>query len=414
MAYDADVLVVGSGPAGAVVAGLLAEYGHAVTVLDRARFPRPKPCGESVNPGAVDELLRLGALEDVLRLPHARIRGWRIQPVRGPAFEGEFPPGRFGLGIDRSVFDSALVEFARSRGARIVTGVRVQSVLRAGGGDHETCASDEESDGAVTGVLTADGRKIFARLVIGADGLRSVVVRRLGLLRRRPKLWKIALTAHVRGAVLPPGRGILQMTRWGCIGIAPVSDGTANVVVVLAGSDRERAAGSTSACFDALSARSTALLNATREGPVKATGPFDCPVRKLAGDGFLLVGDAAGYFDPLTGQGICRALRSARMAAEVANHCLLAGDLSRRALLPYERRCRRAFFMGAQVQHGIEAIVSRPMVLGAAANLLSTVPAIANGLVLLTGDVPRRNTSGESVIDGMSPVTTMDVQRPSP
>jgi flavin-dependent dehydrogenase len=370
---DAEVVVVGGGPAGSITAALLARDGHDVLLLDRADFPRPKACGESINPGAVRELDGLGLLPLILSLPHNRITCWRVHPLRGTPFEGRFPVGEFALAMDRSAFDAALLDFARECGAVVHTGVRVTDLTFAAGG--------------VTGLVTADHGWIGTQLVIGADGLRSVVARRLKLLRRRPRLRKLAMTGHLAATNLPAETGILAMTSWGCIGIAPLAGGTANVVVVLDSESRSLVAGDTDACFDRLLSGSDYLRGATRTGNVIATGPFDWPTRSVTADGALVVGDAAGYFDPLTGQGIFRALRGARHAAMVAGECLRSHELTARALRSYERRHRRAFAGGAAVQRLIEVGVAHPSIFSACAAILRTFPPLANGLLAVTGDL---------------------------
>ena len=228
-----DAVVVGAGPAGSATAARLARAGFAVLLLDRAEFPRRKPCGECVNPAGVEALGRLGALPAVLAAGPATLEGWRIRAGGAVGFQGGFPDGRTGLGIAREVLDPLLLEHARACGAEVRTGVRVRDLLREGP--------------AVRGVAASDGSgglEIPARVVVGADGLRSVVLRRLGLVRRAPRLRKVALTAHVRGADGLGTRGELRVRRGACLGIAPVGGGLANVSIVVAG-DAGRAVGGT-------------------------------------------------------------------------------------------------------------------------------------------------------------------------
>ncbi|MDQ3555871.1 MAG: FAD-dependent monooxygenase, partial [Gemmatimonadota bacterium] len=236
-------------------------------------------------------------------------------------------------------------------------------------------------------VRAADGgaETVSARLVVGADGLRSVVVRRLGLLRRAPRLRKLALVAHVRG--LPPmeNRGELRAFAGGCVGVAEVGEGIANVSVVLAGLEARRAAGRAEACFDE-TLRRRGLGGAERIDGVLATGPFDWPVRSAVADGALLVGDAAGYYDPFTGQGIFRALAGAEAAAEISDAALRRGAATAAALQPYER-FRRSQRASVALQHLIEAVVARPRLLGAAAARLALRPPAADTLIRVVGDL---------------------------
>lgn len=371
-----DAVVVGAGPAGSATAARLAGAGHRVLLLDREEFPRTKPCGECVNPAALRALEELGALRAVLDRPHAPLRGWRVCPSFGPDFVGTFPNQGRGVAIARDQLDAVLLDHARGRGAEVRTGARVAGLLREAGRVRGVRLGREGA-----------GEEIAARLVIGADGLRSVVVRRLGLLRRPPRLRKLALTAHVAGLERLDGRGELHAFAWGCIGVAEVGGGAANVTVVVGEAQAAEVAGAREDFFDAVLRGQPRFAGGERTGVVLATGPFDWPTRRAVADGVLLVGDAAGYYDPFTGQGIFRALRGAELAAGVADSALRAGDTGARALLPYERARRRAFAPGERLQRLIEAFVSRPRLLAWAAGRLHRRPALTDALIAVTGDV---------------------------
>jgi menaquinone-9 beta-reductase len=159
------------------------------------------------------------------------------------------------------------------------------------------------------------------------------------------------------------------------------------VALVAAGAAAGAIGGRREAFFHEVVHRLPGLRQAVRETPILATGPFDWPTSGAVADGALLVGDAAGYFDPFTGQGIFRALRGARMAAAAADRCLRGGDLSRHALLPYERAHRSAFSAAERLQKGIESVVSHPSRFNLVAPVLRSWPALANRLVETTGDL---------------------------
>jgi flavin-dependent dehydrogenase len=386
-----DAIVVGGGPAGSASAALLAADGWRVLVIDRARFPRRKPCAECINPAGVAALRRLGVLERVMEAGPARLEGWRIASDGGPSFVGRFHGGVHGIALPRETLDAILLDHARDAGVEVREGIKVTDLLRDAG---ETSTSPSSFGGGaslrgrsprVRGVV-AGGEEIAGRIVIGADGLRSIVLRRLGLLARAPRLRKLALTAHVRGLPDMGECGMVRARGRGCIGIAEVGGGVANVTVVVPAEQAHEVGGHADAYFDA-ALRESGFLDARRVDDVLATGPFDCPVRSAVADGALLVGDAAGYYDPFTGQGIYRALRGAELAAETIGAALRAGDASAAALMPYERARRRAFGPGERLQHMVEAFVSRPRLLRWAAHRLDRRPQLADAIIHATGDV---------------------------
>jgi flavin-dependent dehydrogenase len=181
-----DVVVVGGGPAGSAVACLLAQRGHDVLLLDAARFPRDKVCGEGVSPEAWRLLDAMGAADRVRSLSPHPLRGMQLVSPDGTAFRGEYRGrDRLGFAVRRLSLDEALLDVARAAGVEVREGVRVSGLLREGD--------------AVAGVLAQAGgeeRTTRARVTVGADGRRSVVARRLGLLREHPTMRRFAVRGY--------------------------------------------------------------------------------------------------------------------------------------------------------------------------------------------------------------------------
>jgi len=425
----ADVIVVGAGPAGAATAIWLARAGHDVLLLDRARFPRAKPCGDCLSAAAGALLLRLGVLAEVEAAAPARLAGWRIHAPAGHFFEGAFPregaaapPPAGALALPRERLDAVLAGAAARAGAHLLEGVRVLDVRAAGGG---------RAGGAAVMVAPAPGARpvpLRARLVVGADGLRSVVARRLGLIRREPRLRKLSLTAHVRGVSWPPGaagdgpapaaalagepapggvaRGEMHLADGACAGLAPVAAGPDPLwnltVVVDAGRFGAQVAADPAGFFQATLARFPALRERVHElrflphahgRRLLASGPFDWATRAVVAPGAALVGDAAGYYDPFTGQGIYQALASAELLAQEADDALRgrarAGARTHAPLHGYARRRARLLRGARALQHLIEAVLARPMLADAALARLRQSRAAADALVAVTGDLRR-------------------------
>src|SRR5213083_2234739 len=190
-ARAADVIVVGAGPGGAATAILLAEHGLTVQLLDRARFPRPKICGEYLSPEAPRVLDRLGVLKTVDGLA-TPLAGMRITAPDGTVVSGEYravgdwrPYREHAMAIERALLDEALVERVRALPIEFREQTRVSDVLV------------ERGQAVGVEALDRDGRvaRLSATLVIAADGRTSVVAQRLGL-RRAHRLKRMALVTY--------------------------------------------------------------------------------------------------------------------------------------------------------------------------------------------------------------------------
>lgn len=385
-ALDCEVLVVGAGPAGAALGLGLARRGRDVLILERARFPRDKPCGDCLNPGAVAELERL-ALRARLqaKLSPQPIRGWQVEAPDGQTFRACFGADRDGgrpegWAVRRRDFDAALLEEAQQAGARVRFGPRVYDLIR--------------SNDRVAGVVARAGvgtSEVRARFVVGADGLRSVVQRRLGLASRRARLRKIALVGHLTGPDGGNGFGELRVCGGRTCGYAPLPDG-GNVTLVIAADEASSVGTSPRDFFTAALARfpevEARVRTAGLDEKVLVTGPFDRPVRKVWSPGALLVGDAAGYYDPFTGQGIYQALCSARLAAAALDRMLTDSGEELPAMARYGRRLRVEFGPKRGLQRIIEAAISRPAVMSRFVLAFSGRRSVAAGRLLrATGDV---------------------------
>ncbi|AHG91718.1 monooxygenase FAD-binding protein [Gemmatirosa kalamazoonensis] len=386
--FDAQVIVVGGGPAGASTAWHLARAGVDVLVLDRARFPRDKTCAECLSPESARLLDAMGAL-DALSAVGAKLRGMVVRAPSGDEIRGGFvaahgwrAPRDWGLAVSRRVLDATLVARARAVGARVREGARVADVVR-------------DAAGRVCGVRVLDASgattELRARIVVGADGLRSVIVRRLGLARVRAWPRRLALVAHWRGVDGITDHGEMHVERDGFVGIADIGDGVTNTSMVVPAREAQRISGDP-ASYLASWIRGRAHLAprfaaAERVDTVRVTGPFASASRRGWAPGAALVGDAADFFDPFTGEGVFAALRGGEILAPfVAESCALPAARADRALAGYETARRRAFGGKWAVERIIGAVVDVPPLMNRAAHTLSRRRDLADLLVGVAGD----------------------------
>lgn len=314
-----DVAVVGAGPAGAATALYAAKAGLDVTLIDKRTFPRDKICGDAVARKSLSHLRELGVLERVQATTHQPVGRAVLSSPNGKEVtidlsSREEPEPH--MVCRREIFDNAIVEAARTQ-CTVQEGVAVSDVVR--------------SNGRVTGVTLQDGSEIRARVVVGADGFDSVVARRLGFYKHDSSRWFVATRGYYRGLDVPAGTvevHFFEETLPGFLWFFPTGDGITNVGLGLVHIDLKRRHAKLRDVHESVIASprmKERFRHAERIGEVHGWNlPTPDTSRTLAGDGFLLVGDAAGLVDPFSGEGIGNAFDSAKVAAAVIAENALA------------------------------------------------------------------------------------------
>ena len=338
-----DVLIAGAGPAGAIAARALALRGARVLIVDRETFPREKLCGDTLNPGAIKLLAGIGltggALSAGLPIAGMRVTGPGASP--GTSIEARYKDGARGVSLLRRDLDLWLVEQAIAAGARFETGLTAQSALTVGEGDQM----------AVRGLVLRDAAGVVTRMpasvTIAADGRRSAVARSVGLGRQpaSPRRWAygVYFPSEMPGVNSPEKPGVnspinsrhlgggvfgeMHVRAGWYAGVVPVPGDRVNVCVVI---DRPEPGRQPIDLVRSFLSRDPELkrrfAGLEPVGPVAILGPLAVEVGASGVPGMFLAGDAAGFVDPMTGDGLNLAMRGALLAADESMRVLESGD----------------------------------------------------------------------------------------
>jgi menaquinone-9 beta-reductase len=380
-----DVSIVGAGPAGAVLAARLAREGLDVVLIERAPAWRWRAGGVFASPAAVEALRRAGLEEGTISRATQPIAALRLETPRGAVVRLTYGTERGGppaVGFDRSVLDPALVDSARAAGATILTGTTVRAIRT------------EAQRTALSVAGTAE--TIAARIVVGADGAHSLVARTMGVARPVRLPPRVGLTYHlpdVRGD--SPRDGRMRVIRDGYVGIAPVPGGRVNVGLVLGPSWASALAAQGAS---AVAAGIVASIPPTEDDaapwrdaqpcePPAGAAPLGVRITRRAGSGWFLVGDAAGFLDPFTGEGLHRALVSTELAAPAIIAAMHGAATTDRAAAAYDRAMRRRFAAKDAVSMLVQLFLGRPAMFEYAARRLATRPDVRATMGLVMGDL---------------------------
>jgi flavin-dependent dehydrogenase len=294
---DADLVVIGGGPVGAALAMFMGRAGRRVTVLEKSRFPRDKPCGEGLMPSGVAVLDRLGI--DLVAAGFPPLSGVRYVLAGGSA-GGAFRAGR-GCGVRRLRLDQLLAERAAGTpGVELLLGCTATGV---------------SVDPADVRVETSAG-SLRAPVAVGADGLRSSVARWLGWARPPRGSLRYGLVGHLEHPGPVPAEVIVTLLGPAEVYTAPTAERELLVAVLGRRGSLRRQGRSVLETYRALVGEAhPELEGALLTSRVHGAGPFWVAPARVAEGRVFLVGDAAGFTDPLTGDGIAAGLVQAETLA---------------------------------------------------------------------------------------------------
>jgi flavin-dependent dehydrogenase len=382
-----DVIVVGMGPAGSVTAAGLAGRGYSVLGLDRAVFPRDKACAEYCSPGVEDALRRVGAWAAVA--PSTRsVPGMDLFVHDRPVLDIRYRHGSFrrhAFTIPRRTLDALLVTHARNRGATISEGLRVKGVSR---------------EGAIVHVSAVDrsghSHDWTARVVVGADGLHSTVAKAVGFPATAHRPRRLGLITHYATDRPLPDIGQMHLGSGAYCGLAPLPDddgahGVVNVGLVLSMKMARKYRGGSRSLLEAgiglLPGVAAYLAGGRQIRPLRGMGPLAYRPPVTSGHGFVLVGDAAGFMDPFTGEGIYRAIRGAELATDAIDEALRRSWKGLPDLVEHDQVRKRDMRAKENLTWLIQLALESPLLFGAVCRRIACSPPTAEAMGNALGDL---------------------------
>lgn len=327
-----DAIVVGASIAGATTAALLGRQGYQVLLLDKSIFPRAKVCGEGLMPAGVNILTRLGLFSDIQRAGAHPFEGIRFCPADGDPLELNFTQvseAARGWILPRIKLDALLNNWAGQQpGVTFQSGVHVRTIR---------IRQDEVE-------VRSNGERFTARILIGADGIRSRFHRLFGLSRKLPRLKRFGLRTYYDQVQNCESTVEVHFSEVGEAYVAPMGGGMALVALLLYLRTKRRES-SREIFTNNLERFPRLLARVGYSGPavIEAAAPLALTLAKSHAHRLLLVGDAAGAIDPVTGQGMTMALKDAELASQLLDHKLRTDALDEAQLSAYTRERNRYF-----------------------------------------------------------------------
>jgi geranylgeranyl reductase family protein len=334
-----DVIVIGGGPAGSSCTAHLAKSGKKVLLLERAKFPRDKTCGDGISGRSVSILKELGVLDDLKKEEHHDMYGvtfsspnGTVVPVSAKKDGAKEAPG---FVCRRMVFDNILFQNAKKLAAQTIEEFVATDLVMENG-----------RPVGVKGTHEGKEKEFRAKMIVGADGAAGITSRKLGAANTKENCQLAGLRAYYEGV---KGNGdkielhFVKESIPGYFWIFPLPDGQANVGICILVNEMKKRKLNLAKIIEDITARNPVFKERFKDS--KRTSPLKSWLLPLAtnrvksyGDGYVLIGDASSLIDPFTGEGIGNSLTSAKIAAEVINEAFESGDFSEKKFSTYQKR----------------------------------------------------------------------------
>ncbi|MFN3595819.1 MAG: NAD(P)/FAD-dependent oxidoreductase [Rubricoccaceae bacterium] len=390
-----DLAIAGAGPGGAACAAFAARAGLRVLLVDKApAFPRDKICGDALSGKTVDVMKRLGMTAALQARPQVASWGVTFSGPYGDAVSIPFAPEAHagkdapGYVCDRATFDALVLEEALAAGAELWTGASVTGLVREGA--------------AVRGLRVRRGGEetdVRAALTVGADGAYSAVARALGIPQLDERHYCAGLRWYWEG-VQGFGEGnyieihFVDEAIPGYFWIFPMAGGRANVGLGMLSSEVKRRGVRLKPLLEQVVASERFRERFAGGRPLEPMRGWGLPLgskpRPMTGDGWLLVGDAAGLIDPFTGEGIGNAMVSGEIAARWAARVAATGDASARHLSGYRRDVLGYLGSELRVSHALQKLGQRKRLLNFVIARAARRPAVAEAISVMFHDEAAR------------------------
>jgi geranylgeranyl reductase family protein len=388
-----DLIIVGAGPAGSAAALYAERLGLTSLLVDKESFPRDKICGDALSGKSVAVLRDLDLLTEVQQLPGAHIQSIVFSSPDKATFRIDLSKTSLkqipkGFVIRRKNFDAFLFGKAKKAATRSIENFTVTDLLIEAG---QVCGISGKTADRVQHTFRS-------KIILGADGYKSIVARKTGLYEHDPAHWVVALRCYyknVRDLTDQIELHYVDEVIPGYFWIFPLENGYANVGIgMLHKSIKEKHIDLNQALQNALTNPVFKERFAQAEAMEKPVGwnlPVGSKRRKSYGDGFMLLGDAAGLIDPFTGEGIGNALYSARYAVETAKQALDQDDLSAGFLSRYEDNLWNSIGNELRISTKLQKIGRYRFLLNLVINKAAKNPEVSNIIAgMLANEVPRK------------------------